>query len=294
MGVIGFYIFYGINWIISLLPLRILYIFSYLIFLTLYYFPTYRKKIVAENLKNAFPEKTSQELSAIIKKFYKHFSDLFVETFKLTHMSSKELKKRFSVSNLEIIQKLKAENRDVIAVCAHYNNWEWMAAVPLYTDYKTISIYKPLKDKRFDRFINHIRSKFGMNLTSMSNIIREIITDRNNGINTLSAFIADQTPAKGDIRYRTQFLNQETPVFLGIEKIASKYDVAVVFFNIQKIRRGYYNLSVELLFEHTTGLPEYFVTNTHVKRLEEIIREKPEYWIWSHRRWKYKQEHKDE
>jgi KDO2-lipid IV(A) lauroyltransferase len=294
MGAIGFYLFCGINWIITLLPLRFLYLFSYPIFFILYYFPTYRKKIVAENLKNSFPEKSGQELLLIEKKFYKHFTDLLIETFKLTHMSSKKLKNRFTVSNFEIIHKLKAEKRDIIAVCAHFNSWEWMAVVPMYTDYKTVSIYKPLKDKRFDKFINRIRSKFGMVLTPMSSILREIITDRKNGINTLSAFIADQTPAKGDIRYWTQFLNQDTPVFLGVEKIASKYDMAVVFFNVQKIKRGYYNLSVELLFEHTKGLPEYKVTDTHVKRLEEIIREKPEYWIWSHRRWKYKREHRDE
>ena len=108
------------------------------------------------------------------------------------------------------------------------------------------------------------------------------------------AFLSDQTPAGGDIRYWTTFLNQDTPVFLGAEKIALKYDMAVVFFNIQKIKRGYYNLNVELLFEHTKDLPEYSVTNAHVKRLEEIIIDKPEYWIWSHRRWKHKKPPQDE
>ena len=100
-------------------------------------------------------------------------------------------------------------------------------------------------------------------------------------------FVSDQTPAKADIRYSTEFLNQDTPVFLGIEKIAAKYDMTVVFFNVQKIKRGFYKLTVELLFETTKDLPEYLVTNTHVKRLEELICEKPEYWIWTHRRWKY-------
>lgn len=125
-------------------------------------------------------------------------------------------------------------------------------------------------------------------MTPMSQIIREIINSRNNNTNTVSVFLSDQIPAKGDIRYWTTFLNQDTAVFTGAGKIAAKYDMALVFFHIQKIKRGYYNLDIELLLEHTAGLPEYLITESHVKRLEEIIKENPEYWIWSHRRWKHK------
>jgi KDO2-lipid IV(A) lauroyltransferase len=165
-----------------------------------------------------------------------------------------------------------------------------MAIVPLYTDYKCISIYKPLKNKYFNNFINQLRSRFGMHLTPMSLIIRELIRDRNNGINTLSAFISDQTPARGDINFWTEFLNQETAVFLGAEKVAVKYNMAVVFFNQQKVKRGHYRLKLELLTEDSRSLPEFELTEMHVKFLDRIIRENPEYWIWSHRRWKYKRE----
>jgi Kdo2-lipid IVA lauroyltransferase/acyltransferase len=288
MGALVFYIFYGLNWIITLLPLSVLYIFSNLAFFVLYYFPSYRRKIVANNLKNSFPEKTAQELKLIEKKFYKHIADLFIETLKLTHMSNEELKRRFTVTNYEIIDKLIKEKRDTIAVLGHYNNWEWLAAFPMYTKYKAVSIYKPLQNKLFDRFVNKLRSRNGMVLTPMSNIIREIINDRKNNINTISAFISDQTPIRSEIKYWTTFLNQDTPIYMGTEKVATKYDMAVVFFNIQKIKRGYYNLNIELLFERTAGLPEHLITETHVKRLEELIREKPEFWIWSHRRWKHK------
>jgi len=288
MGAIGYYIFYGINWVITLLPLSVLYIFSDFLYLVLYYFPSYRRKVVANNLKNSFPDKSEQEIKCIEKKFYKHLADLFIETFKLTHISKEQMMKRFSVSNLEIIDRLLDEKRDTIAVLGHYNNWEWLTALPLYTKYKSVSIYKPLQNKFFDRFINNLRSKNGMVLTPMSNIIREIINDRKNNINTISAFISDQTPIKTEIKFWTTFLNQDTPIYMGTEKVASKYDMAIVFFHIQKIKRGYYNLNIELLFDHTAGLPEHFITETHVKRLEEIIREKPEFWIWSHRRWKHK------
>lgn len=288
MAALGYYIFYALNWIITLLPLRILYIFSDLLYLVLYHMVMYRRKVVGTNLKNSFPEKSDAERKIIEKKFYRHLSDIMIETFKLTHMSQRSQKKRFTYSNLEIIDKLREEKRDVIAVLGHYNNWEWPTLLPYYLKYKTVIIYKPLQNKYFNNFINKQRSKFGIILTPTSNVIREIIKYRSNNINTVSIFISDQIPARDDIKYWTTFLNQDTAVFTGAGKIASKYDMAVVFFHIQKIKRGHYNLDIELLYEHTAGLSENEITETHVRRLEEIIREEPEYWIWSHRRWKHK------
>lgn len=288
MGRTVFSVFYAINWLITLLPLRILYVFSDILFLGLYYFPSYRRKVVAENLRNSFPEKTPDELSVIEKKFYRHLADLFVETLKLTHLSNKNLKKRFYLSNPEVLDKLFDEGRDIAVVHSHYNNWEWLVILPLFTKHNNVCIYKPLQDKYFDRFLNKLRSRNNMGLAPMKEIVRTISENKKKNQRTLYAFISDQTPALPDIRYWTRFLNQDTPVYLGVEKIASKYDMAVVFFNVRKIKRGHYVLSVDLLFEHTAGLPEHFVTDTHVKKLEELIRRDPEYWIWTHRRWKRK------
>ena len=288
MAAIGYYLFYGLNWIITLLPLPVLYIFSDFLYLVLYYVVSYRRKVVATNLKNSFPEKTDKELKIIEKKFYRHLSDIIIETFKSTHMTRTNQKKRFTYSNLEIIDKLREEKRDIIAIMGHYNNWEWPTLLPYYLKYKTIIIYKPLQNKYFNRFINNHRSEHGIVLTPTSQVIREIINCRKNDINTVSVFISDQIPSKGDIKYWTTFLNQDTAVFTGAGKIASKYDMAVVFFHVQKVKRGYYNLNIELLFDHTEGLSEEVITEKHVRRLEEIIKEKPEYWIWSHRRWKHK------
>jgi KDO2-lipid IV(A) lauroyltransferase len=291
MGTVGFYIFYGINWVITLLPLKVLYLFSDLLFLLLYYFPSYRRKVVAENLRNSFPEKSAEEITLIGKKFYRHLADLFVETLKLTHMSNEELKRRFRLTNPKLVEYLFNSGRDVAAVHSHFNNWEWLAAVlPLYSKYQIVGIYKPLQNKLFDRFLNSLRSRNNAGLAPMNHIVRKIIENQGKNIRTLYGFIADQTPAKPYIRYYTDFLNQETPVFLGIEKIAAKYDMSIIFFNVQKVRRGYYEATVEFLFELTKGLPEYKVTEKHVKRLEEVIRKNPEYWIWTHRRWKYKKQ----
>jgi len=287
MGAIAYYIFYGINWFLSLLPLRILYLFSDLVYFVLYHIVSYRRKVVSTNLKNSFPEKTDEERKTIEKKFYSHLADLIVEILKMTHMSKKEQIKRYTYTNLEVIDKLREEKRDIIAVLGHYNNWEWPTLLPYYLKYKTIIIFKPLQNKYFNGFFNDQRSKYGIVLTPTSLIIREIIKYKINKINTFSVFISDQIPAKGDIKYWTTFLNQDTAVFTGAGKIAAKYDMAVVFFHIQKVKRGHYNLDIELLHEHTTGLSEEAITETHVRRLEEIIREKPEFWIWSHRRWKH-------
>jgi KDO2-lipid IV(A) lauroyltransferase len=288
MAAIGYYLFYGLNWIITLLPLPVLYIFSDFLYLVLYYLVSYRRNVVATNLRNSFPEKTDNELKIIEKKFYHHLADIIIETLKSIHLTKSDQEKRFTYSNLEIIDKLKEEKRDIIAVLGHYNNWEWPTLLPYYLKYKTIIIYKPLQNKYFNNFVNNNRSKDGIVLTPTSQIIREIINYRKNNINTVSVFISDQIPAKGDIKYWTTFLNQDTAVFTGAGKIASKYDMAIVFFHVQKVKRGYYNLDIELLFDHTAGLSEEVITERHVRRLEEIIREKPENWIWSHRRWKHK------
>ncbi len=287
MGALIFYISYGIIWLIALLPLRILYVLSDIVYLLLYYFPSYRRKVVETNLKNSFPEKSEHELKTISKNFYHHLADLFFETFKLIHMSPEKQMIRFTYSNLEVIDRLREEKRDIVCLLGHYNNWEWPTLLPQMMKYKIIIIYKPLQNKYFNNYINKQRSKYGIVLTPMSQVIREIIKYRQKGINTLSIFISDQTPAKGNIRYRMPFLNQDTPVFTGAEKIAVKYDTAVVFLNIQKQSRGHYNLKTELLFEHATGLPEHTITKRFNERLEEVIKEKPQYWIWSHRRWKY-------
>jgi len=289
MRAFGFYLFYGINWIITLLPLRILYIFSDILFPVIYYLVRYRRKVVATNLKNAFPEKSYRERLAIENKFYHHFCDLFIETPKLIHMSNEQLLRLITFKNPELLDMIYNKGLDVVGLLGHYNNWEWPTnSAPLYTRFRTVTIYKPLQNKYFDRYMLDLRTRNKMVLTPMSQIVREILNSRKANIRSVFFFLADQTPPKGDIKYWTKFLNQDTPVYLGAEKIAMKYEMAVVFFNLQKVKRGHYNFTAELMFEHTSDLPEHMITETYVKRLEEIIRERPEFWLWSHRRWKHK------
>lgn len=288
MGAIGYYLFFAVNWIITLLPLSVLYLFSDFIFVLIYYFPGYRKKVVRANLKNSFPDKSEVEISQTEKSFYRHFSDLFIEILKLRNMSNYIQSKRYTFSNTEIFDKLREEKRDVIGVLGHYNNWEWPTLLGQNINYLSIIIYKPLQNKYFNSFMNNQRTKDGLKIAPTSMIIRDIINYRKQKINTFSVFIADQTPPPGEMYHWTTFLNQDTAFFTGAGKIASKYDMAVVFMNVQKKKRGYYNMDFELLFDHTAGIEEKAIIEKYVRRLEEQIIEKPDYWLWSHRRWKHK------
>ena len=288
MQAILYYFFVGINWLITLLPLPVLYIFSDFLFFLLYYFPSYRRKVVSANLRNSFPEKSEEELKKIGKNFYKHFADLFIEILKLRNMSNASQLRRYTYSNTEIFDKLREEKRDIVGVLGHYNNWEWPTLLGQRLNYLTIIIYRPLQNKYFDRFINGQRTRNGLKLTPMSMIIRDIINYRKQNIKIFSVFLSDQTPPGLESDYWTTFLKQDTAFFTGAGKIAAKYDMAVVFLNIQKKKRGYYNLDFELLFDHTAGIDEKTITEKYVRRLEKIIMEKPDYWLWSHRRWKHK------
>jgi len=294
MKAAGFYIFYGINYLITLLPLRVLYLFSSLFYFILYYLTGYRRKVVAANLRNAFPEKSEGERKEIERRFYRHLSDLFVETLKVTHMSPEQISRRLTISDQAGVARFYKEGKSVIGLCSHYNNWEWLSAVQLMTPFRLLTVYKPLTNKYFDKFINNLRTKYGVLASPMENIIRDLARFRNEKIPTMSAFIADQTPPPDKHVFWTTFLNQETGFYRGAEKLAVKYDMPVVFVILTKIKRGYYELTFKLITEHPGQEAPDFITSRYAEMLEAVIREKPEYWLWSHRRWKYKNPSKND
>ncbi len=284
----GFYIFFIFNYFINLLPLRFLYLISDMLYLIIYYLVGYRRKVVEKNLRNAFPEKSQQERDKIAKRFYRHLCDIYVETIKPMHMSQEEIAKRFTVGNRALLDRLYSEGRDVVGLTSHYNNWEWLSAMPLDVPHKIITIYKPLKNKYFDRFLFKLRSKYGLIVTPMNQIIRDLVKSRSENVRTLSGFVGDQTPPPNENAYWTTFLNQETGFYRGAEKVALKYDMAVIFMNIVKVKRGYYTIECKLMTEKPCEEAPDSIISRYVEMLEEVIREKPEYWLWSHRRWKHK------
>ncbi len=287
------YISYGVFWFVSILPLWLLYLISDFLYLVLYHIVRYRRKVVDINLRNSFPDKSDEELKIIRKKFFHHLCDLFVETFKFWNISAKSIKKRCRFNNPEIFEKYFDDGKNVMVVLGHYCNWEWLGSYPLWNNSPVfLPIYKPLHSKVMDKMYYNIRSSFGAEPLAKDNTLRTMVKYRKEGRLTLTCFIADQTPNKYNLNYWTEFLNQDTPVLVGTGRIAKKLDQVVIYVHMKKIKRGYYEVDMYPLCEDPKNTSEEEITERHTRELERIINETPEYWLWSHRRWKHKRPEK--
>lgn len=244
--------------------------------------------MVFNNLRNAFPEKDDADRKKIAKGYYRHLCDSFIESFATFNLSKKELDERFVWKNLDTLERYYEKGRSVVAVFGHYGNWEWLSSLPSNTRYKVLALYKPLNNVYFDRFMKKLRQKFGLHAVPVIRSYQVIFEYHNKKIPTVTFFLGDQSPIKENIRYWTKFLNQDAPVMLGTEQIAKRLDQVVVFLAINKIKRGYYEVEIIPVTENATQTKDYEITEMHTRLLEDQIRKKPEYWLWSHRRWKHK------
>ena len=285
---IGFYLFIVESWILSKLPKFILYRIADIVFIILYYIAQYRKKAVRENLQNSFPDKSYQEIKSIEKKFYRHLSDIFVENAALIKMSKKRIQKFIKIEETDLAQKLLDANKNIIGVSGHFGNWEVYFTRPLLFKHTVLGVYKPLNNKFFDNEFRKMRSKFNAVPVSMNDSFKMAIDYYRRKDLFFLGLVADQRPPKKGGHYWTTFLNQETAIFLGPEKIAKKLNTAVVFAYQEKVKRGEYLIKFKLLFEDVSKTSDYEITETHLRFLEKLIQEKPEYWLWSHKRWKHK------
>ena len=282
---VGIFILY----LISYLPFTVLYLVSDVLYFFLYYVVKYRRKVVYGNLLNSFPEKDNEEIRRIEKKYFKFLADNILETIKMLSMSKETIKKRYHVVNPEEMQKHFDEGKSILAVTGHYGNWEWGSLILSATfEEPLIIVYKPLTDKRFEEFMNNMRSRFGAIMVAMKQTLRRIAQFRQQKF--YAVLIGDQTPAWVETKYFTTFLNQPTAVFLGVEKIAKMTNSPVVYCRSNLIKRGYYECIFETLVEDPNNTSEYEITNLHTNYLERIIRQRPELWLWSHKRWKRKPE----
>jgi len=288
MQAIGFYFALPFIYLLSIFPFSILYLLSDFVFMLIYYAIGYRRKVVTENLRNSFPEKSEKEIAALRKMFYRYLCDLLLETFKTLSISKASMLKHCSMNenSKKLFQKYADEKKSIILVLGHLGNWEWggntfslICKQPLYV------LYHPLENKYFNKLIIRMRTRFGTKLIAMQNTFRDMVATKNE-INA-TAFIADQTPPPENA-YWTKFLNQDTPVFQGTEKIARKLNYPVVFVNVQRIKRGKYEMIAEVLCENPSSTSDGEITEMHTKKLEREIRKNPENWLWSHRRWKHK------
>jgi len=287
--------FYGLFsvtvWLVSRLPFWLLYLKSDVLKFLIFNVIGYRKKVVFENLRHAFPEKNEQEIKEIASHFYRNLCDLILEVVKIQGMSLDTLNKRLFIKNYDLLEPYFKSGRSIIAISGHCGNWEWMgAALTTYTDFEGVGAVKPLSDKFFETYINNLRKRFsGRGPVDFKMVLREMIKRKDHPILTL--FVGDQTPTKSEINYWTNFLSQETAVFLGAEKVAKALDHVVVFFDIQRVRRGYYEIVATLITDDAKNTAEYEITEKHVRLLEECIHKTPDNWLWSHRRWKHQRSH---
>ncbi|MCP4520749.1 MAG: lysophospholipid acyltransferase family protein [Cytophagales bacterium] len=280
-----FYFFLPFLYIVSKLPLIILYGFSGFLYVLIYSLLGYRKKVVLNNLQNAFPTLSEEEHTKIAKAYYRYLCDLLIEVWKGATMTQKDFEKRCTVER-EIVDKLHSEGKSAIFIMGHYGNWEWAAPVcTIRTNYPLDIIYKPMSNESFEKLFQRIRSKFGNEVTPMDQILRKMIKNRDK--HRAYAFVADQTPSPKKAHWMS-FLHQDTAVFTGVEKIAQKLNLPVVYISIQRPKRGYYHIVPELLFENPKETKEGEIMEVFMKRLEKDITQNPQYWLWSHKRWKHK------
>lgn len=291
MKVFGFYLLYSIIWLFTLLPFRLLYLFSDIIYFVVFDIVRYRRDIIFNNLKFAFPEKTDPELRKIAVLFQHHFCDTFIESLKTMHMSQNDLFERFKYKNPEIFDTYYKRDQSVVLISGHYGNWEWLVNFQLIMKHRVLAIYKPLRSSQFDKLIKKLRKKFAgrADMIAMNDVLKVIIDQNRRNEKIITWFLGDQTPPK-DYPLWISFMNRETPFYSGPEKIARKFNHAVVFMNIDKVKRGYYEVEFIPLFDEPAKTKELEITRKHVETLEYFIRKKPELWLWSHRRWKHQKE----
>jgi len=288
MQFLAYVIIYPFLWLISILPFRLLYAFSDFLFVSIYYIIGYRKKIVKNNLNLVFPEKSDQEIKTISKKFYHHLCDMMVESIKSMTISEAAMRKHFVFTNVDEIKKFEEQNKSVVLMCGHYANFEWIFILQRYTNFKGYAIYKRLANKYFDRLIKRIRARYNSYLITTKESIPVLIKAKQNGELTMNGFASDQSPKLNKAFHWNNFMGIKVPVHTGAEMLAKKLDMAVVFFGVQKVKRGHYETTFTTLAENANDFEDYQITDAFIKLVEKQIYEAPEYYLWTHKRWKHK------
>ena len=288
MNALIYYLAYPILFLISRLPFPLFYKLSDLVCFILYRVFRYRKSVVRSNLKRAFPSFTDSELMFIERKFYSHLCDLFLEIIKSMGMSKDEMIKRFHVKNIEVLTQFESQNRSVFLMCGHYASWEWMMSLGYHMKHKGYGIYTPISNPYFDDLIRKIRSRHDAFMISQRTASKKIKQMEDNNESGVFGFASDQSPRPKPLAYWRSFMGVHVPVYTGAERMAREFDIPVVFGKVVKVKRGHYKVVVELISEFPNEYEDYQITDIYLNKLEKQIREIPEYYYWTHNRFKHK------
>lgn len=267
--------------------------FSDLLYLFLYHVIGYRKKVVMNNLKIAFPEKSKEELTVIMKKFYSHFLDIFMEMLKTFSISNEEILERFKLTNPEDLDAFMGRNKNVLLMSSHYANFEWLFSLNLRVDHHGFAAYKKVNNKYLNNYIVRSRSRFNTTLIPSKKLIAALNENDKKGINSVYGMLVDQAPKPGRTYHWSNFFGVKVPVITGTEMLSKKYDYAVMYIETTKIKRGFYETKMEVLSENPRDVPDFEITDLFMKKLEAQIRKEPAYYFWTHKRFKYMKQAED-
>jgi len=279
---------YPLLWLLSILPFKLLYFVSDVLYILVYRVFGYRKKTVKENLKLVFPNKSNEEIKTITKKFYHHMCDMFLEMIKSMSISEESLKKRFIITNPEELKRLEALDKSIILMYGHYASYEWSIVIEHYINFKGYGVYKRLKNKYFDRLARNIRSKFNTTLIHTKETFDKLTKVNEENQRVIVAFISDQSPKAISALYWTEFMGIKVPCYVGAEVLAKKLDYSVACLKVKKQKRGYYTAEFLTLAEDATSYKNYEITNMFLRQVEVQIKEAPEFYLWTHKRWKHR------
>lgn len=287
---LAYYLVYPFLWLISILPFPIFYFLSDCICFFIYRIIGYRKLTVRKNLALTLPHLSKEERLVIEQKFYKHMVDMFMEMIKTMTISTKEMQKRFTFTNLDVILDYEKKNKSIILFYAHYASWEWSITLGTYVRYKGYGIYKKIKNPYFDKLIRDIRSKFDASLIDTKSTTKTVTQNQNDGILGIYGFISDQTPSRTRAKYWDTFMEHTVPIHTGGEALARNLDMNVLYMAVKKVKRGHYEATFIPLSDDIQNLPEFEVSHRFIKEVEKQIYAAPEYYFWTHKRWKFKKD----
>ena len=284
-----FWLIYPLLWLVAKLPFRLFYLLSDLIFVIVFYVVGYRRKTVLKNLFLVFPEKSREEIKIIQKKFYRHMVDMFLEMIKSISISEEEVMRRFVFTNLEEFQRLLDKKKSIFLVCGHYASYEWVFGLQLLVkDYRGFGIYKKVGNPYFDKLAKDIRSRYNSELIRSVHATQTITENQKKGVLGIYGMIADQSPKVPRAKYWTKFMGITVPVFSGLEKLSKNLDMPVVYIAVNKVKRGYYEATFKTITTNPAEEPEFAITRQYFRLLEQQIKEKPELYLWTHKRWKHR------
>jgi len=288
MQLLAFVLIYPLPWFVSILPFRLLYAVSDVLYVVLYHIVGYRKQTVQENLKLVFPDKSEAERQLITKRFYHHLCDMILEAIKSMSISVEDMKARFKFTNIELIKEFEKQNKSIVLMCAHYGSWEWIFIIQTYVKFRGYAVYKRLNNIYFDKLVRGIRARYNSYLVTTKETIPTLIENKKKGVLTMNGFVSDQTPKKGKAYHWNTFMGIEVPIHTGAEMLAKKLDMPVIFFSVKRIKRGFYETTFQTLAEQPNEYKNYAITDQFLKHVEQQIIEAPEYYLWTHKRWKHR------